>query len=111
MQKFSGVSPQKPGVTSRTNSAGKGAPFAKGGPSGKMHSFSGTKPQKSGRSSQSYWARSSTCQSSPGSTATPTTYLSGLARKTWSRCWSSVFAMTAASISLPPLLMAAPASG
>jgi hypothetical protein len=53
MQKFSGASPQKPGVTARTNSAGKGKPFPEGGPSGKMHGFTGVKPQKSGRSSQS----------------------------------------------------------
>jgi len=53
MQKFAGASQQKPGVTSRTNSAGKGESFAKGGPSGKMHGFTGVKGQKSGRSSQS----------------------------------------------------------
>ena len=53
MQKFSGVSAQKPGVTARTNSAGKGASFPEGGPSGKMHKFKGVAAQKSGRSSQS----------------------------------------------------------
>jgi len=44
MQKFSGASPQQPGVTHRTNTAGKGAPFAKGGGSGKMHKFEAVKP-------------------------------------------------------------------
>jgi hypothetical protein len=53
MQKFSGASPQQPGVTARTNKAGKGAAFPEGGPSGKMHKFKGVAPQKSGRSSQS----------------------------------------------------------
>lgn len=53
MQKFMGVSAQQPGVTHRTNKAGKGAQFPSGGPSGKMHKFAGVKPQKSGRSSQS----------------------------------------------------------
>jgi len=53
MHKFGGATPQKPGVTATSNSAGKGAPFAKGGGSGKMHGFTPVKPQKSGRSSQS----------------------------------------------------------
>jgi hypothetical protein len=53
MQKFAGASPQKPGVTARTNSAGKGAAFPEGGASGKMHKFKGVAPQKSGRTSQS----------------------------------------------------------
>ena len=53
MEKFSGATPQKPGVTAVTSSPGKGAAFAKGGPSGKMHGFSPVKAQKSGRSSQS----------------------------------------------------------
>jgi hypothetical protein len=53
MAKFTGADPQKPGVTARTNTPGKGAPFAKGGPSGKMHGFTPVKAQKSGRSSQS----------------------------------------------------------
>jgi hypothetical protein len=53
MQKFSGASPQQPGVTHRTNKAGKGAEFASGGPSGKMQSFTPVKPQKSGVTSQS----------------------------------------------------------
>lgn len=52
MEPFKGASPQKPGVTARTNSTGKGAPFAKGG-GGSMHGFSPVKAQKSGRSSQS----------------------------------------------------------
>ena len=46
MQKFTGVSAQEPGVTHRTNKAGKGAPFPKGGPSGKMHKFEGVKAVK-----------------------------------------------------------------
>lgn len=53
MEKFSGATPQKPGVTAVTSAAGKGALFAKGGPSGKMRSFTPVKAQKSGRSSQS----------------------------------------------------------
>jgi hypothetical protein len=53
MQKFAGASAQQPGVTHRTNKAGKGAQFPEGGPSGKMQKFSAVKAQKSGRSSQS----------------------------------------------------------
>ena len=48
MQKFHGVSPQQPGVTHRTNSAGKGAEFPKGGPSGKMQKFTPVTVQKAG---------------------------------------------------------------
>lgn len=53
MAKFTGADPQKPGVTSRTNTPGKGAAFPEGGPSGKMQKFSAVKAQKSGRTSQS----------------------------------------------------------
>jgi hypothetical protein len=53
MAKFTGADPQKPFVTARTNTPGKGAPFAKGGPSGGMAKFSPVKAQKAGRSGQS----------------------------------------------------------
>jgi hypothetical protein len=53
MHKFAGAGAQAPGVTAVTQHSGKGASYAKGGPSGKMQGFSPVKPQKAGRSSQS----------------------------------------------------------
>jgi len=46
MHDFGGAGAQKPGVSAVTSNKGKGAPFAKGGPSGKMHKFEGVKPVK-----------------------------------------------------------------
>ena len=46
MHKFGGAGAQKPGVSATTSTSGKGAPFAEGGPSGKMHKFEGVKAVK-----------------------------------------------------------------
>lgn len=46
MHDFAGATAQKPGVTATTSSKGKGAPFPKGGPSGKMAKFKGVTPVK-----------------------------------------------------------------
>lgn len=46
MHNFAGATPQKPGVSATTSSKGKGAPFAKGGPSGKMQGFKPVKAVK-----------------------------------------------------------------
>lgn len=48
MQKFSGASPQAPGVSAVTNKKGKGASFPQGGPSNAMQKFTPVKPQKPG---------------------------------------------------------------
>lgn len=54
MQKFSGSAPQKADSTAQQSAVrGKGAPFAKGGPSGKMTGNMTVKAQKPGTSAQS----------------------------------------------------------